>query len=198
MAEDKRANVVRPDFAKRERARASGDARRSFVEALYRQHFAEVCRVLRKVFGEGPPEPEELAQQAFETIASLPDHDRIENPRAFLFRVAINAGYRSVRRTRLFDRYAAEQKARPDLDLEEITPERLYLDREKVRALDRAMASLSPKQREIVVRARFYGQTYAEIAALKGWSQADISRQLNTALKRLADAIQLADDGKES
>lgn len=42
----------------------------------------------------------------------------------------------------------------------------------------RAMQQLSPKQKEILLRSRFKGQTYAEIRKDTGWSEADISRQL--------------------
>lgn len=194
--DDKRSNVVRPDFARAPGADGApqpAPSRAAFIEDLYRKHFADISRTLRRVFGEGPPEPEELAQQAFETITALDRTDHIENPRAFLFQVAVHAGYKAIRRARLFGHYASQQRANPDLDLEEIHPERIVLYKEKVRALADAMDALTLKQREIVVRARFHGQTYAEIAAAKGWSQADISRQLNSALKILADAVARGD-----
>lgn len=76
------------------------------------------------------------------------------------------------------------------MGLEEIDPERIYQGRQKLGTLDKAMASLMAKQREIVVRSRLKGETYAQISRARGWREADISRQLNRALKILADAVE--------
>lgn len=188
-------NVIKAEFgvctdADKAPHPAPENDRAAFIEELYRKNFADLCRVLRRLYGDGPPEPEEIAQQAFEKITSLRSTDHIENPRAFLFRVAINFGHRSIRRVQLSRRYLAEQLAIPDAGVEEFDPERLYVGKQAIRALDAAMASLTKKQREIVVRTRFYGETYAQIAKVKGWSEAGISRQLNAALKALAEAIE--------
>lgn len=184
-------NVVRADFGKGSRPEAAGASatRAAFVENLYKQNFAELCRTLRRVYGEGPPEPEDLAQQAFEKITSLDSHAHIENPRAFLFKVAINLGLKSIRRIKLARAYVGEQLNHPENSLEEIDPSRVYQGREVIRALDGAMDQLSVKQREIVIRSRFHGHTYAEISRTTGWSEADISRQLNAALKTLMQAV---------
>lgn len=189
-------NIVQAKFGRNPESEGQGEGpcangrQMGVVENLYRNHFTDLCRTLRRMYGEGPPEPEELAQQAFERIIGLETTEHIENPRAFLFRVAINLGLKAIRRVNLSRRYVAEQVAGPEGLVEEIDPERLYEGREKIRALDAAMASLTRKQREIVTRTRFYGQTYAEISKVKGWSQADISRQLNAALKVLAEAVE--------
>ena len=184
--------IVRAEFGKQGRPSAETPVavdRAAFVENLYKQNFAELCRTLRRLYGDGPPEPEDLAQQAFEKITSLESHAHIENPRAFLFKVAINLGLKSIRRIKLARDYVGEQLHRPEAGLEEIDPSRVYQGREIVRALDGAMERLSGKQREIVIRSRFHGHTYAEIARTTGWSEADISRQLNAALKTLMSAV---------
>jgi RNA polymerase sigma factor (sigma-70 family) len=165
-------------------------ARQNFIEGLYRNSFADLSRTLRRVYGLGPPEPEDLAQQAFEKLSGLESLDHVENPRAFLFTVAINLGLKSIRRIQRARAYVADQLKLPGAGLEEIDPSRLYQGREKIRALEAEMARLSEKQREIVIRSRLYGHTYAEIARTTGWSEADISRQLNAALKVLMDAIE--------
>jgi RNA polymerase sigma-70 factor (ECF subfamily) len=184
--------VVRVDFNKPAVSAQNAAEREQerFVEMLYRNNFADLCRTLRRLYGSGPPEPEDLAQQAFEKMHSLKSVEHIENPRAFLFTVAINLGLQSIRRIKRARAYIAEQLHRPGIGLEEIDPSRLYQGREQIRALEGAMATLSQKQREIVIRSRFHGHTYAEIARTTGWSEADISRQLKAALKILMAAVQ--------
>lgn len=183
--------VVRVDFRKPTDAapKAPESQQQGFVEALYRNNFADLCRTLRRLYGYGPPEPEDLAQQAFEKMQSLETVEHIENPRAFLFTIAINLGLKSIRRLQRARAYVAEQLQRPGIGLEEIDPSRLYQGKEQIRALEGAMAMLSQKQREIVIRSRFHGHTYAEISRTTGWSEADISRQLNAALKILMKAV---------
>jgi RNA polymerase sigma factor (sigma-70 family) len=186
-------NVIRAEFGKDANVAGKAEAPRDrpgFVEELYRNHFADLCRTLRRIYGNGPPEPEDLAQQAFEKITRLKSLDYIENPRAFLFKVAINLGVKSLRRIQLARDYFTEQLSLPGVGLEEIDPSRVYRSREQIRALEGAMARLSDKQREIVIRNRFHGHTSAEIARTTGWSEADISRQLKAALKNLMSAVE--------
>lgn len=201
MAERRKdENVLRPDFSARAArtdgaAPASGgtDWRARFVEGLYRDHWRGLCQLMRRMFGEGPPEPEDLVQGAFQKFSALENVDHIDNPRAFIAKVAINDALKSIGRVQRAHRYVAEQLNRPGQGLEEIDPERIYRGREDIRAIDRAMATLTPKQREIVVRSRLRGETYAQISRSRGWSEADISRQLNRALKILAEAVAPAD-----
>src|SRR5690242_5843682 len=98
------SNVIRAEFGQDTNPAVTARPRKDgagFVEELYRNHFANLCRTLRRIYGNGPPEPEDLAQQAFEKITSLRSLDYVENPRAFLFKVAINLGVKSLRRVKL-------------------------------------------------------------------------------------------------
>lgn len=43
------------------------------IDALYRAHAGDLVAWLRKMFGDGPPEPEDMAQQAFLKLMERPD-----------------------------------------------------------------------------------------------------------------------------
>lgn len=164
--------------------------RSSVIEALYRQHWRDLCRRLRRIYGNGPPEPEDLAQAAFEKFARLEDQARILHPRAFLLRIAINLGLNAVDRIRTARSFVERELAEnSEPILEENSPEDVYSMQERMDVVERAMASLSAKQKEIVVRSRIRGETYAQISEETGWSPADISRQLNAALKTLQQVM---------
>lgn len=153
--------------------------RTRFLNHLFRQHYGELVGRLRKIHGAGPPEPEDLAQAAFSKLAGLADLGRIRSPRAFLFRTAINLGLNSndkLRRGRNFVKSQMDGNISPDV--EEISPETVLMGKQDLERVARAMQQLSPKQKEILLRSRFKGQTYAEIRKDTGWSEADISRQL--------------------
>ncbi|WP_394705864.1 RNA polymerase sigma factor [uncultured Hyphomonas sp.] len=141
---------------------------------------------LRKIHGAGPPEPEDVAQAAFSKLAELTDLSRIRSPRAFLFRTAINLGLNSndkLRRGRNFVKSQIDGKFSPDV--EEISPETVLMGKQDLERVAHAMRQLSPKQKDILLRSRFRGQTYAEIKKDTGWSEADISRQLSTVMALL-------------
>lgn len=160
--------------------------RARFLNHLFRQHYGELVGRLRKIHGAGPPEPEDVAQAAFSKLASLPDLGRIRSPRAFLFRTAINLGLNSndkLRRGRNFVKSLVDGNFSPDV--EEISPETVLMGKQDLERVARAMQQLSPKQKEILLRSRFRGQTYAEIKRDTGWSEADISRQLSSVMALL-------------
>lgn len=171
--------------------------RSSFMAGLFRRHWGELVGRLRKVYGPGPPEPEEIAQAAFEQIARMPDLERIENPRAFLFRVAvnlaINAGRRFARARKHLDH--ARRTANQD-DLKDWDPETVFIGKQELGAVRRAMDRLPEKQKMILYRSRIKGESYAEIRRDTGWSETDISRTLTRALAALQAAVD--DNGTDS
>ncbi|MBM0105745.1 sigma-70 family RNA polymerase sigma factor [Steroidobacter sp. S1-65] len=194
-------NIVRPLFGRKpDRApdRHATDWRKRFIDDLYRSHRRDLCGLLRRMFGSGPPEPEDLVQGAFQKFSELDNIDHIENPRAFLAKIAVNIGLKSIHRVRHARKYTSEQLGDAEAELEELDPERIYQGRQQLRALDQAMAKLTVKQREIVVRTRLKGETYAYISQACGWSEADICRQLNRALEILADAVDPIERGDKS
>lgn len=52
---------------------------------LYRRHLSELTRYIARTFGAGPPDPEDVVQEAFAQFAALENPQAVENPRAFLF-----------------------------------------------------------------------------------------------------------------
>ena len=163
--------------------------RHTLLEALFNAHGNELKYTLRRLFGDGPPDPEDLVQSAFSQIANLKSDHPIENPKAYLFKVAINLGRRSVKHVASTRAFIETQAAFAGEQVEEISPERLLVSREEISTLDRALQALSPRQREIIVRSRLKGETYAQITAATGWSAPVISRELNAALKTLEAAL---------
>ena len=174
-----------PDGAERD---DSGQAlcRTTFLNKLFRLHYGELVGRLRKIYGAGPPEPEDIAQAAFSKLAELDDLERIRSPRAFLFRTAINLGLNSndrLKRGRNFVRSQIEGNFSPGM--EENSPESVFMGKQDLERVARAIRQLPPKQKEILLRSRFRGQTYAQIRQETGWSEADISRQLSRIMELL-------------
>lgn len=161
-----------------------------FIEQLYRDHWKTLCMRLRSVFGRGPPEPEDLAQTAFTRLIERADPLMLEDPAAFLFRIAINSGRDRLRHIARAKALIEEQLA-PEFfeQVDQMTPSNVYEGRERLSVTEAAMAKLTPKQREILIRSRLKGETFEQIREACGWSKADISRSLQSALGALQDAM---------
>lgn len=159
-------------------------------ETVYRELRTVLAARLRGVFGSGPPEAEDLVQEVFAKLAAMPNSKGVHNPGAFLFRAAVNLGLNSKKRFAIAQRYIADSlKNSGDALVEEYSAKDLYTQKARKEAVTKAIMSLPQKQREIVVRSRIKGQTYAEIRAETGWSQADISRQFKAALASLSNML---------
>ncbi len=165
-----------------------------FLERLYRRHASELCGRLRNMFGSGPPDPEDIAQAAFAKIGEIKDIEAIRHPRAFLFKTAINLGLNAKSRANTAQSFIDDALAEADgTILEQRTPETVFSMRQRLSMIEDVVATLPAKQREVLLRNRVKGETFAEIRAATGWSQGDISRQLNSALASLQDAMRKKD-----
>lgn len=173
------------------RAEINGDAD---LDALYRTHFQPLSAAIAKAFGQGPPEPEEVVQAAFLKFVGLDDRTRVQHPRAFIYATARNLIMDHKRRAKRNDAYVADQLAfDPDFQLEEMTPERVYEEKERLQVIVEAMKRLPHKQQVVLTMNRLQGKTYAEIIKVTGWSLGDISRNLNAGKAALMEALEKAD-----
>lgn len=163
------------------------------LDALYRDHFADLCANIRKSFGAGPPEPEDAVQTAFAKFASLDNPGDIRNARAFLYIAARNVMLDHKRSAKVADAYIAEQIALDhELKLEGITPERVVVSKERFDILVETMRTLPKKQQVILTMSRLEGKSYREIREETGWSAGDISRNMNAGVSALVIALKRA------
>ena len=170
---------------------ASDQARRATALAnLHRDHWRDLCRYLAATFGQGPPEPEDIAQIAFARVAAHSDFRAIENPKAFLWRTAQNIAVsekrsQAARRTepRDVDGVAAAQQG------DEVTPERLLAAREQIAAIVAALDAMPAKRRRMLVLNRIDGLSFAEIARRTGLSQTAVKKHVARAMIDLDAAL---------
>lgn len=182
----KRSNII--SFRKRS-AKSGQLDRPQLLDSLYRQHWQYVTDRLRRVFGQGPPEPEDLAQEAFAKFISKPEYHGADYPRALIFRMALNLGFNSTKRMQVAQRFIDDALLENNASvLEEMSPEDVYSVRERLELLLKATDLLTDKQKTVVLRSRIHGETYAEISAATGWSSSDIGRQLQSAMLILMKA----------
>jgi RNA polymerase sigma-70 factor (ECF subfamily) len=160
------------------------------LERLYAQHSAALGQALRWRFGDGPPDPDDAIQIAFEKYIELGAAARVERPRAFLFAMARNWMIDELRKMGVRQRHAERQKTDPLLvRVEERTAENVLSSKERFSRLNAAIRALPERQRTLIVMSRIEELSYRQIAQETGLSQAGISREIARALTALQAAL---------
>jgi len=163
----------------------SSEDLRGRVEQIYEETRAAIRSYLLYL---GLPEAQaqELVQEIYLRLyQALLRNKRIENTKAWMFRVAHNEGLKMRKREKAF------RSIEPDWDRfphPADSPERMLLNREKVDKLRGALGSLSPQQRSCLY-LRAEGLRYREIAETLGVSLSTVNEFLRRALARLTEAV---------
>lgn len=169
----------------------------SRLDELYRRHFTALSGFVRRKFGSGPPDPEDVAQAAFERFAALPDRAEVGNPKAFLYRCARNYVIDHRRRQAVSTRLAAEvERLNPTGASADSDPLRVLEAREELAAVIAAIEALDARRREVLILNSIEGLSCAEIARRMGLSQTRIVQLYAQAIAACAKALSDAGEGR--
>lgn len=132
-----------------------------------------------------PGRAQELTQDSFlKLYLKMSREEHIENPRAWLYRVAHNFALRFHEREPVFDElgmnFATDDPAND--------PETRLIELERQSALTRAIRGLSPQQRNCL-HLRAKGLRYREIGDVIGISTSAVGEFLKRAVTRLKEAM---------
>lgn len=146
------------------------------VEQAYR-HRADLQRLLMARL-KSEEQVKEIVQETFARFLTISDPDKIENPRGYLFRMAINLSIDQARcaRTNMF-RNAVELNEETSVSLGP-TPEESLQYAQLEQLFDRALSELPPRSRELFYLHRFEGLSTMQIARKFGISQRMVQKAL--------------------
>ena len=135
--------------------------------------------------GVPPQRAQELVQDSFLKLhLKMSKGEEVENPRAWLYRVAYHSALRHHSREPVFDQIGSNIRlAGPEMD-----PESALMDRQRRSALVAAVRDLSPQQRNCL-HLRAQGLRYREIAGTIGISTSAVSEFLRRAVTRLKETL---------
>ncbi|PVM84134.1 RNA polymerase subunit sigma-24 [Caulobacter radicis] len=164
-----------------------GDQRRE-IDSIAQAHTGDLRRFLaaREV---DPWEREEIVQESFLRLAAYPSVAALENPRAFLFRVAENLMRDRRRRAR-----ARRQDRHEPIDDHDLTdpgpePDVVVQHREALARTRAAILALDEPMRTAFVMSRYREMSYAEIAAAMKISVKTVEKYVSAALAQLRRAV---------
>jgi RNA polymerase sigma-70 factor (ECF subfamily) len=164
------------------RQEGTGSELQDRVGRLFEEAREDVYRYLLTL-GLHPPQAQEAAQEVFLRLyATLKKGEEIENPRAWVFRVAHNYGLK-VR-----EKQVAEEPFDPALEARIRAPgedpETGLLERERMRRFHHAVEGLSEQQKRCLF-LRMEGLRYPEIGSALGISASAVGEFLRRAMVRL-------------
>jgi RNA polymerase sigma-70 factor (ECF subfamily) len=152
------------------------------VAQLFLEARDDVYRYLLSL-GLYPPQAQEGAQEVFLRLyATLKKGENIQNPRAWIFRVAHNLGLKIRARQNSYAPFDADLETQ--LAGAGVNPEQDLLERERTRRFHHAVLQLSQQQRRCLF-LRLEGLRYPEIGAALGISPSAVGEFLRRAMKRL-------------
>jgi len=151
---------------------------------LYRELRKPLLRYL-VCLGLSSDEAQDVVQDAFLSLhRHLSSGGSQENIRSWLFRVAHN-GARN-RQNRYDRRFSTPIDPEMEAAVDEETPERAVLEKEKFRQLGKALQSLTAAERECLL-LRAGGLRYREIGEVLGIPTSTVGDTVDRAIKKLAE-----------
>ncbi|MEM1173735.1 MAG: sigma-70 family RNA polymerase sigma factor [Pseudomonadota bacterium] len=172
-----------------------GDA----VEALYRRQARIVAASIRRLFGNGPPDPDDVTQLAFQKLLEHAQPERIRNAEAFLWRTARNIVLNEKRSAGVAARHEADVAdqffaARGDnIDLQ-----RVVLAKEELMLINTALRRMPAKRRRAFVLHRIDGLSVSDVGRQLGVSRSAAQKHIAKATALIDTLLSAADQGKTS
>jgi len=165
--------------------------------ASFTEHQEALKRFLLRRLG-NPALAEDLAQETWLRAANADAAAAIDNPRAYLFRIAANLALDHQRHVGR----GVEVETAPDfvsaIADRSPTPENIVLYRSEFARLLRVVETLSPRCREVFVLAKFQELTYAEIGRRLGISRNTVITHMVTALAAIERELPPHKDNAEN
>jgi RNA polymerase sigma-70 factor (ECF subfamily) len=130
----------------------------------------------------------DLAQDVYLRLARSGGDETIENPRALLFRIAVNVAIDHVRVQGRRAELLREANALLWDQEDEISPERQILAKDELARIGAALGCLPERTRRVFYLNRFEGVTQSEIALRLGISRTSVEKHMRRAWTCVTDA----------
>jgi len=158
-----------------------------FLNQIFR-HRAALQRYLQR-FTSGAEDIEDLIQETYVRVYSLPDYETVDSPKAYLFTTARNLAIERARRTASHATDTVEDFE--DLNLYSIEgPVDVQVDaRRRFESFCAAVDSLPPVCRRAFVLRKVYKLSHSEIAEVLGIAPSTIEKHVVKGLIRCRDYL---------
>lgn len=161
------------------------------ISDIYQLYWGELCGFVRKKFGSGPPDPEDIAQSVFLKVAAVENMQQIDNIKSFLFRTASNLvidHHRSPKNWAASDNDVTKSENSSDVS----SPEFVFMSEQELKIVEQVIMSLPERDRAFVLMNRLDGLSYTEIAEKANMSRSGVQKIIMQSLEKCHDALKHA------
>lgn len=162
------------------------------LAAIYKQYALDISLSLRRMFGDGPPDPDDVTQQAFHKLIERDRDEEVRNYKAFLWRTAKNIVISEKRSHAVCRRYE------PDVETQFFSgggvildPQRVLIAKDQLQQLNEVLREMPAKRRRAFMLNRVEGLNVSEVGRRLGLSRSGAHKHI---LKALAQLDGLIDD----
>ena len=155
----------------------------SRISEAFDKHETSIRRVIAR-YRPLKDDVDELTQETFLKCFAAEMRQDIQNPKAFLLRVAKNVAISEAKKKRHATEFSYEETGGPDVYTVagSISAEDEVLSRQKLRIAVEALASLSPEYRRALLMRKVDCLKYKQIAIRLGVSVSTVEKRVATAL----------------
>lgn len=162
----------------------------TFQEHILGAHQDELLRfIVRKV--NCPDTAQDIFQDTYVRYTNYPEKNRIENHRAFIFRIAANLVTDYERKNRVRERFSGLEEVEIDSfpQGDNFQPEQLLSAQERLELMAHTVEGLPPRCRDVFVLRRVEGLSHAQIAKRLDISPRMVEKHLHKALVALQTVL---------
>lgn len=141
-----------------------------------------------------PETASDVLQDTFLRLMQSATAATIENPRAWLFRIAANLATDHLRRQQYRSAYLSEEEIRDGILDARPSAETQVFTKQQVAVLKQAIAELPPKCREVFILHKFKHLSYAEVATRLGIARSTVVKHMIKALEHCKRRIDEASE----
>ena len=152
---------------------------KSNIATLYRSQARSLTETLRKYFGDGPPDPEDITQLAFQKLIERKDLADVRSLKSFLWRTARNLMLKEKR--------SANVRSKYDFEIEqlfftakhnEMTPERVLSAQAQLQVIDEVLRKMPVRRRRCFILHKVEGLPIAEVGEVMGLPKSTAHRDI--------------------
>ena len=150
--------------------------------AFYQQQRNELVHFTTRIT-QCPDTAEDISQESFIILFREIKQQKIENPRAFLFRVAKNLAFDHIKHKKVTENYAQVQYPILESTIEALSIEQIMSNNQQLDAMKQAIEQLPPRCRDSFVLNKIHEMSYAEVARYVGISESGVEKHIMKGLK---------------
>ncbi|MGC4097091.1 MAG: sigma-70 family RNA polymerase sigma factor [Nitrospira sp.] len=166
------------------------DQRLALETSLFQEYYQELLRFLTAKLG-CREQAADVVQDTFLRVRSVKDLAAVAQPRAFLYKTALNLTVDSFRRQRVRHHYLSDVDVMEHLASDSPRQDDAVEAKERVRILYSAIAELPPKCRQVFLLHKFMDLSHAEIAGRLGITKNMVEKHV---IKAMAHCRMRVDD----